>query len=59
MDQNRIREISIKICSLLEEQSKLLNSGRKLIHMSADELDGYSQRNQRLTDLAKELSELV
>jgi hypothetical protein len=47
------------MCSLLEEQSRLLNSGRHLTDMSGDELDGYSHRNKRLTDLAKELGELV
>jgi hypothetical protein len=59
MDQNRLRDISTEMCSLLEEQSRLLNSGRHLTDMSGDELDGYSHRNKRLTDLAKELGELV
>jgi hypothetical protein len=47
------------MCRLLDEQSKLLNSETKLTDLSGPELDGYAHRNERLTQLTKELSELV
>jgi hypothetical protein len=58
MNQNRIGEISFEMCSLLDAQSKLLTSQTKLIDMSVEEVDGYSQRNDRIGQLCKELSEL-
>jgi hypothetical protein len=59
MNSNRIREISAEMCRLLNEQSRLLNSETELTDMSGDELDGYSHKDERLTELAKELRELV
>ena len=59
MNQSRVREISAEMCRLLDEQSKLLNSETKLTDLSGPELDGYAHRNERLTQLTKELSELV
>jgi hypothetical protein len=59
MNSNRIREISVEMCRLLNEQSRLLNSETNLTEMSGDELNGYSRRNERLTELAKELREVV
>jgi len=47
------------MCRLLNEQSRLLNSETNLTEMSGDELNGYSRRNERLTELAKELREVV
>jgi hypothetical protein len=58
MDQ-RIRDLSAEMCSLLDEQSKLLNNGAKLSEMSGKELGEYAIRNDRIHLLCQELSDLV
>jgi len=52
-----MREISREMCSLLDQQSKFLNSPRVLSAMSAEEVEGYARRNDRLNELLRELSE--
>jgi len=47
------------MCDLLNEQTKWLKrSTGLLIAQSQEEVDGYAQRNDRLCQLGKELSEL-
>jgi hypothetical protein len=58
MDQ-RIRDLSAEMCSLLDEQSKLLNAGARLNEMSGEELGEYAFRNDRIHLLCRELSDLV
>jgi hypothetical protein len=53
-----MHEISEEMCGLLDQQSKLLNSRRTLTSMSAEEVEAYAHRNNRLTQLFKEMSEL-
>jgi hypothetical protein len=59
MNQNRVEEISIEMCELLNEQTERLK-GRtgSLSHMSGEEVVGYNQRNNRLRQLGEELSEI-
>ena len=59
MNQDRVRQISEEMCWLIDEQSRLLNGVTKLGDMSGEELDGYSRRNDRIGQLAKELNALV
>jgi len=59
VNQDRIREISTEMCHLLDEQTKLLNNGTSLCHMSREELGGYAQRNDRIHQLCTELNDLV
>jgi hypothetical protein len=54
----RMHEISAEMCGLLDQQSKLLNSRRNLCAMSAEEMDVYAHRNERLLQLSKELADL-
>ena len=56
--RERMHEISTEICSLLDQQSKLLNSRRTLSDMNAAEIEAYAHRNSRIGQLAKELSEM-
>jgi hypothetical protein len=44
--------------ALLTEQGKLLHNSAKLHEMSPEELAGYAQRNERISQLCKELGEL-
>ena len=53
-----MHEISEEMCGLLDQQSKLLNSRRTLTNMSAEEVEAYAHRNNRLNQLFKEMSEL-
>jgi len=57
MSHERMREISTEMCSLLDQQSKFLNNPRVLSAMSAEEVEGYARRNDRLNQLLRELSE--
>ena len=59
VDHDRVREISTEMCGLLAQQTRLLNSVTTLTDMSGEEVDGYSQRNDRLHQLRQELNELV
>jgi hypothetical protein len=59
MSRERIHEISKEMCGLLEQQSKFLNSRSVLSDMSAEEVEAYAHRNNRLNQLSKELSELT
>jgi hypothetical protein len=56
MNHVRIGEISAEMAVLLEQQSRVLNN--PLVEVSAEELDAYAKRNQRLRDLSKELTEI-
>jgi hypothetical protein len=58
MDQ-KIRDLSAAMCSLLDEQSKLLNKGAKFSEMSGEELGDYAVRNDRIHQLWQELNDLV
>ena len=53
-----MHEISTEMCGLLDQQSKFLNSRGSLSAMSAKEVEAYAQRNDRLDQLSKELSEM-
>jgi hypothetical protein len=59
VDHDRVREISAEICGLLAEQTRLLNSVTTLTDMSGEDVDGYTQRNDRLRQLSDELNELA
>ena len=52
-----MHEISTEMCSLLDQQSKFLNSGCALSAMSAEDVEAYVHRNDRLNQLSKEMSE--
>jgi len=43
---------------LLDEQTRLLKSQTGFTDFSGEELDGFTQRNDRLRQLCKELNEL-
>ena len=59
MNHDRIQELATEMCDLLNEQTKWLKrSTGLLIAQSQEEVDGYAQRNDRLCQLGKELSEL-
>ena len=51
-----MREISAEMSGLIDQQSTLLNSETILIEMSGEELSGYAQRSDRLSQLSQELS---
>jgi hypothetical protein len=59
MGRERIHEISTEMCSLLDQQSKFLNSTRTLNAISAEEVEAYAHRNNRLNQLREELDELT
>jgi hypothetical protein len=50
-------EISTEMCGLLDLQSKFLNGRYALSAMSAEEVEAYAHRNDRLNQLSRELSE--
>ena len=50
-----MHEISTEMCGLLEQQSKFLNRPRVLSAMSAEDVEVYAHRNNRLNQLFKEL----
>ena len=52
-----MREISTEMCGLLDLQSNFLNSTRTLSAVSAEEVEAYAHRNDRLNQLSRELSE--
>ena len=47
------------MCGLVAEQTRLLDRLTTLTDVSGEEVDGYSQRNDRLHQLRQELNELV
>ena len=53
-----MHEIGTEMCSLLDQQSKFLNSPCVLSAMSAEEVEMYAHRNYRLNQLSKELSKM-
>jgi hypothetical protein len=59
MARERVHEISAEMCSLLDQQSKFLNSTRTLNAISAEEVEAYAHRNNRLNQLRKERDELA
>jgi hypothetical protein len=59
MGRERVHEISTEMCSLLDQQSKFLNGTRTLNAISAEEIEAYAHRNNRLNELRKELDELT
>ena len=59
MSHERMHEISTEMCSLLDQQCEFLNSPRVLNAMSAEEVEGYAHRNDRLNQLSRELSEIL
>jgi hypothetical protein len=58
MDQRRIHDISVEMANLLEQQRRLLNAGRPLTEVEPEEMQQYAERNQRLRDLCRELTEI-
>ena len=58
MDEQRIHKISAEMSDLLEQQRKLLNVGKSLTEIEPEEMDRYAERNKRLRDLCKELTEV-
>jgi hypothetical protein len=59
MNHDRIQEITTEMCGLLNEQTEWLKGPTRLLtDRSGEEVDGYAQRNDRLCQLGKELSEL-
>jgi hypothetical protein len=59
MNHDPMRTITTEMCDLLNEQTEWLKSSTELlIAQSREEVDGYAQRNDRLCQLGKELSEL-
>jgi hypothetical protein len=58
MDEQRIHKISAEMSDLLEQQKKLLNVGKSLTEIEPEEMDRYAERNKRLRDLCKELTEV-
>lgn len=59
MSEARLREISIEMCRLLDDQSRVLNDRLKLNDISGEEMNRYARRAERLHQLAKELGALV
>jgi len=59
VDHDRVREIGTEMCGLVAEQTRLLDRLTTLTDVSGEEVDGYSQRNDRLHQLRQELNELV
>jgi hypothetical protein len=55
----RLGEIAAEMCLLLDQQAALLKTEVKLRDMSEAELARYSERNDRLNRLCKELTALV
>ena len=59
MNHRRIQEITTEMCGLLNEETEWLKGPTGLLtDRSEEEVDGYAQRNDRLCQLGKELSEL-
>jgi hypothetical protein len=53
-----MHEISIEMCELVDQQSELLNSRPTLNALSAEEIEAYAYRNNRISQLSKELGEM-
>ena len=51
--QKRIHEISTEMCSLLDQQTKFLNGHRVLSAMSAEVVEDYAHRSERLNQLSR------
>ena len=58
MDEQRIHQISVEMSDLLEQQKRLLNDMKAIHNMPTEDLQGYAERNQRLRDLCRELTEV-
>jgi hypothetical protein len=59
MHHDRIQEITIEMCDLLNEQTEWLKSSTgRLTAQSGEAVDEYVHRNDRLRQLGAELSEL-
>jgi hypothetical protein len=58
MDEQRIHKISAEMSDLLEQQKRLLNANKSLTEIEPEEMDRYAERNKRLRDLCKELTEV-
>ena len=61
MNHKRIVEMSTEMIRLLDKQRKLMTdtSGSYTKEMTADEIQSYGERNERLRELSKELNTLV
>jgi hypothetical protein len=61
MKHERIAEISAEMTRLLDHQRKLMTdtSGSLIKKMTADEIQAYGERNERLRELGRELNKLV
>jgi hypothetical protein len=58
MNHHRIQEITTEMCDLLNEQTEWLKSPTGFVGLTGKEVDGYTQKNDRLRQLGAELSEL-
>jgi hypothetical protein len=58
MNHHHIQEITTEMCDLLNEQTEWLKSPTGFLGLTGKEVDGYTQRNDRLRQLGAELSEL-
>jgi hypothetical protein len=58
MDEQRIDKISAEMSDPLEQQKRLLNANKSLTEIEPEEMDRYAERNKRLRDLCKELTEV-
>jgi hypothetical protein len=60
MNHDRVQTITTEMCDLLKQQTEwLTNSTGLLIDERPEEVDGYTQRNDRLRHLGEELGELT
>jgi hypothetical protein len=60
MDHDRLGAISAEMCTLLDLQADVMKTySAPLGSMSQDHFDEYHERNQRLRDLCKELTEIT
>ena len=58
MGHECMHESSVEMCELVDQQSELLNSRPTLSAMSAEEVEAYAYRNNRINQLSKELGEM-
>jgi hypothetical protein len=58
MNHKRIGEISAEMSKLVDQQRALLNdtSGSLTRPLTPEEIDGYTERNERLRELFRELN---
>ena len=61
MDYYRIKEISTELSGLVAQQTAILLAGRSgsFTDMTTEQADVYTQTNDRLRKLCKELNELT